>query len=279
MGNNGRQEAIREHGMCDTRFKESMDEVFKTCRNIKRNKSNIKDENLPSISIITPTFNRKKFFPLAILNFNCFKYPRDKIEWIIVEDSDDNESIKTLLPDDKQLENMRIKYYKLDEKMSIGAKRNYATEKSNNEVIVCMDDDDYYNPDSLRKRVEFLIDSKKKCVFCSTIACFEVNRYISIISSPNLTETHGEKISEATLTFYKSFWENNKFNDKSHNEAIDMVNNNIDECSDMIWEGIMISLIHNGNSHRRPIPPKQESNGNHFNWGEKLFKFITSLDK
>ena len=57
-------------------------------------------ENLPKVSIITPTYNRTKLFPLAINNFNNFDYPRNKLEWIIIDDSTDEETIENILPVD-----------------------------------------------------------------------------------------------------------------------------------------------------------------------------------
>jgi len=60
---------------------------------------------LPNISIITPIYNKQNFFKLALHNFNSINYPSEKLEWIILDDSDDN-SIKDMLPNDK-----RIRYY------------------------------------------------------------------------------------------------------------------------------------------------------------------------
>ena len=45
------------------------------------------DENLPKISVVTLTHNRKHMFKLAVYNYNTSDYPSDKIEWIIVDDS------------------------------------------------------------------------------------------------------------------------------------------------------------------------------------------------
>ena len=47
----------------------------------------------------------------------------------------------------------------------------------------------------------------------------------------------------------------------------------------MCWEGIIVSLIHNNNSSVRHHPKKQAPNGCHFGWNQKLFEFITTLDK
>jgi glycosyltransferase involved in cell wall biosynthesis len=46
------------------------------------------DEELPKISVITLLYNRKAFIELAFKNILATDYPKDKIEWIVIEDSD-----------------------------------------------------------------------------------------------------------------------------------------------------------------------------------------------
>ena len=64
--------------------------------------------SLPTISILTPTFNRRHTFKLAIKNFYEIDYPQLKIEWIIVDDGIN--PIKDMLPNDS-----RIKYFYIDD--------------------------------------------------------------------------------------------------------------------------------------------------------------------
>ena len=52
----------------------------------------IKDADLPKVSIITPTYKRRKLFDIALFNYENFDYPKKKIEWIIVDDSPKNEN-------------------------------------------------------------------------------------------------------------------------------------------------------------------------------------------
>jgi glycosyltransferase involved in cell wall biosynthesis len=42
--------------------------------------------DLPNVSILTITRNRKAFLPLMLKNWNDFSYPKDKLEWIILDD-------------------------------------------------------------------------------------------------------------------------------------------------------------------------------------------------
>ena len=45
--------------------------------------------NKPFVSICTPTFNRRPFFPYIIKCIEYQDYPKDKIEWIIIDDGTD----------------------------------------------------------------------------------------------------------------------------------------------------------------------------------------------
>ena len=52
----------------------------------------------------------------------------------------------------------QIKYFAVEEKMTLGRKRNYMHEKSSGSYIVYMDDDDYYPPE----RIEHAVDKLQK---------------------------------------------------------------------------------------------------------------------
>ena len=104
---------------------------------------------LPKVSICTPTFNRRPFIPMMIECFNNQTYPKDKIEWIIIDDGTDKiEDLVTHIP--------QVKYYKYGEKLTLGKKRNIMHEKTTGEIIVYMDDDDYYPPERISHAVETL---------------------------------------------------------------------------------------------------------------------------
>jgi hypothetical protein len=109
----------------------------------------------PLVSICTPTFNRRPFFPTL---FECFKnqtYPKDRIEWIIVDDGTDK--IKDLV-DKSGI--TQIKYFELPKKVSLGEKRNYMHSKATGTMIVYMDDDDYYPPERVSHAVDTLMENK-----------------------------------------------------------------------------------------------------------------------
>ena len=114
----------------------------------KKNKSNIKKE-LPFVSVCTPTFNRRPFIPYAIKCFLHQDYPLDRMEWIIIDDGSDK--VEDLFKDVPN-----VKYFYYDEKMPLGKKRNIMHKKSKGDIIVYMDDDDYYPPQRVSHAVEML---------------------------------------------------------------------------------------------------------------------------
>jgi len=111
-------------------------------------------KSTPFVSICTPTFNRRPFIPYMIKCFEHQKYPKNRMEWIIIDDGTDK--IEDLVKDIPQ-----VKYFKYDEKMPLGKKRNIMHEKSKGDIIVYMDDDDYYPPDRVSHAVEMLTKNKK----------------------------------------------------------------------------------------------------------------------
>ena len=111
-------------------------------------------KSTPFVSICTPTFNRRPFIPYMIKCFEHQKYPKNRMEWIIIDDGTDK--IEDLVKDIPQ-----VKYFKYDKKMPLGKKRNIMHEKSKGEIIVYMDDDDYYPPDRVSHAVEMLTKNKK----------------------------------------------------------------------------------------------------------------------
>lgn len=104
----------------------------------------------PFVSVCTPTFNRRPFIQSMIACFNAQDYPQDRMEWIVIDDGTD--PIEDLIAS-----HPRVKYFKYETKMTLGKKRNLLHEKSRGEILVYMDDDDYYPPKRVSHAVEMLL--------------------------------------------------------------------------------------------------------------------------
>lgn len=103
----------------------------------------------PFVSVCTPTYNRRKFVPMLIKCFLAQEYPRECMEWIVVDDGTD--------PVGDLFEGVPcVKYIRVEEKMKLGRKRNFMHEHTKGEIIVYMDDDDYYPPERVSNAVNKL---------------------------------------------------------------------------------------------------------------------------
>jgi glycosyltransferase involved in cell wall biosynthesis len=110
---------------------------------------------LPEVSVITPTYNRRKFIPALIEIYKSQTYPKQKMEWIVLDDGKD--SVADLFEAAAQtLPNLR--YIRSDTRLRIGAKRNRLNQEARGKIIVAMDDDDYYPPE----RVQTVVQAFKK---------------------------------------------------------------------------------------------------------------------
>jgi glycosyltransferase involved in cell wall biosynthesis len=72
------------------------------------------------------------------------RYPKQHMEWIIYDDGDD--PVKDIFDKFKdKIPNLRYIYE--EEKVNIGAKRNRLNKEARGEIIVALDDDDFYFPE------------------------------------------------------------------------------------------------------------------------------------
>lgn len=107
----------------------------------------MKDPAAPLVSVITPTYNRARFLPNAILS--VFAQTVHNIELIIVDDGSEDDTravIEPLLADE------RIRYF-YQKNQGQSRARNFALEKANGEYIAFLDSDDVWSADKLAKQL------------------------------------------------------------------------------------------------------------------------------
>jgi len=109
--------------------------------------------NFPFVSVVTPTYNRRRFIPYLIECYKSQTYPKDRMEWVILDDG--SESVEDLF---QNLTLPNVHYIRETEKKNIGAKRNTLNRESCGDIVVAMDDDDYYPPE----RVAAVVSAFKK---------------------------------------------------------------------------------------------------------------------
>jgi glycosyltransferase involved in cell wall biosynthesis len=274
--------------------------------------------SLPTVSILTPTYNRRHTFKLAIKNFYEIDYPQLKIEWIIVDDGTD--SIEDMLPKDS-----RIKYYYIDNdkrkelydemclsldkndniksskkkkknvlskyhkkgffhnRLPMGYKRNLCAKYAQNDFLIHMDDDDYYPAQSVQLRVSQLkkaLETDNHCLFCTTVPNFDINQYKSILNNVGEKMPIDKGLSENTMAYTKKFWETQNYNNQDLcKEGTNFIKGRLRYCKVIDYREIIVALIHKTNFANRIKMPDGEPNGWAFNkLSDPMFLLITSFD-
>jgi hypothetical protein len=157
----------------------------------------------PFVSVCTPTFNRRPFINAMITCFNNQDYPQDRMEWIIIDDGTD--PVEDLIAS-----HPRVKYFKYETKMTLGKKRNLLHEKSRGEILVYMDDDDYYPPQRVSHAVEMLVSHPEALCAGSS----EIYIYFKHISQMKRFGPYGPNHATAgTFAFKRKLLKNNRYND------------------------------------------------------------------
>merc|ERR1712216_814310 len=108
MGNNCRNNALKNHLINDELFKNNMKKILLEVRNTKSNKDE-EIEEYPNVSIVTLVHNRLDFFDLSVFNYNNSHYPKKQIEWIIYDTSIEEEKVESKLPPLEEREKQNIK--------------------------------------------------------------------------------------------------------------------------------------------------------------------------
>jgi glycosyltransferase involved in cell wall biosynthesis len=126
----------------------------------------------PLVSIVTPTYNRRRFIPSLLKMVETQTYPRDRMEWIVYDDG--QEEVQDLFEAERaNLPTLRFIWS--EEKMTLGEKRNRLNSEASGEIIVAMDDDDFYFP----TRVQDVVTAFKENPGYNLVGASEVYMYFT----------------------------------------------------------------------------------------------------
>ena len=132
--------------------------------------------NLPLVSIIIPTYNRKNLIQGAIKSALNQSYKN--IEIIVVEDGS-NCGIKTYI---ENLDDKKVIYVNHDNNCGLSVARNTGMNLAKGEYIAFLDDDDRWLHKKIEYQVKVAFKSKKKC---EMIYCYNVD-YNNSLTYKNL---------------------------------------------------------------------------------------------
>mgnify|MGYP001405249945 FL=1 len=176
----------------------------------------------PNISLVTILHDTTELYPLIKHNWDTFEYPKDKLEWIIVDDSKEDHS--DLIPLEENILYIRINadeyldkitfpkdedkeqfnYWKRMNMLPNGFKRDYAVGLTSHDYVLHIDIDTMYQPKTIKRKVDFLMRGKLECIYCDSMLCYD-------IYGKKLYKTEQKFGYESTLFHTKEFWKKSKY--------------------------------------------------------------------
>ena len=114
------------------------------------------------ITILIPSWKRRRFLPLLISNLKHQQYPHDLLT-VIIDDDGIEKAEDQLIKDDKELQEIqehlqpiKLQYNKSSTRKTIGKKRNELIKQCKTKIFAFMDTDDLYLPSYLTYSIDLL---------------------------------------------------------------------------------------------------------------------------
>ena len=195
----------------------------------------------PFVSVLTPTYNRRKFIPHLITCFKHQEYPQERMEWIILDDGTDK--VGDLFAA-SGLKNVR--YYSEDIKLNIGAKRNKLNVLAKGDIIVCMDDDDYYPPERVSHVVNRLAANPKYdiCGSSELFMFYSDNKKIYKIG-PYMAN----HATNGTMAYRRRYFDTHKYDETvTHAEETSFLNRYSEPLHQLDPFKVMLVMSHSENT-------------------------------
>jgi glycosyltransferase involved in cell wall biosynthesis len=185
------------------------------------------------VSILIPTFNRRRFSELITHNILVQTYPFIK-EVIVADDGYDDERLNLKLP-------YSVLYYKVP-RMTIGDKRNFLISKASGDYLAHFDTDDMYSRDYLSSSIFNLIKNGKGLSGSSDMLMMDT----ATKTTYKQRCINMDMINEATMCYTKSYADTHKFSNTMSSEGISFCE--IKEITETPIEDIMVCLAHDSNT-------------------------------
>jgi glycosyltransferase involved in cell wall biosynthesis len=196
----------------------------------------------PFVSVITPTYNRERFIPALVDCYKSQTYPKDRMEWILL---DDGEPVgEQFLALTKDLPNIRYLYN--EDKDTIGAKRNQLNREAKGEIIVCMDDDDFYSPERVSHVVQKFLENPKINLAGSSIVYMYYSSCKKIIKMGPYGPNHA---TNGTMAYRKTYSDKHKYDEfVTFSEEISFLEHHIHPMIQLDPYKVMLVISHSENT-------------------------------
>lgn len=200
----------------------------------------------PTVSIVIPTYNRARFGPLVEFNV-CIQTYKNICEIIVADDGDERLEFACPYP---------VKYLKIDQRLTIGQKRNVLAQYASGEFIAHMDDDDIYFASYIKHSIELLTSTGKSCTGSHSMLMTDVHWNEAALLGGN-----PEMSNEATLVYRKSFWTERGFSQNQTSEAIAFLSGRAGAMVMSDIREVMVCFCHKENTVDKTAWLQNKANG------------------
>lgn len=212
----------------------------------------VPDDQMPRVALVTCVHNQRDLFLATQWAYYRFDYPRDRMQWIVVDDSRPEERVNVCINgDDKS-----IKYVKCEMSansfLSVAKKLNLAGKyvTPDTRYMVHVAPDCYYPPDSVRNRVRLLESyGGAACVGCTTYGVYDlVTKRSRLEHQP---DAHGNKtiLFGPSLAYAREWWAARPFDEEEYTlEAFYFVRGRWAECLDVPFSLVLTALTWPGHA-------------------------------
>ena len=167
----------------------------------------IDESLLPNISLVTILNNERDIFSLCLRNYQEIIYPKEKIEWIIIEKKNNKENyIKDLLTGIKN-----VSFNLVNNTLSSQECLDKAVELSSHEYIVMIDNYGFYSRESVLSRIKLLLKYKSQI----GVGTNKIGIYDIVNNKSYINYSYENKLFVNSLSFRKKFYKSgNIFEDR-----------------------------------------------------------------
>ena len=166
------------------------------------------------------------------------------MEWIILDDGTDK-------VEDLFAPLINVSYFATDKKLTIGAKRNRLNKLARGDIIVCMDDDDYYPPD----RVIHAVTSLQENPGCKIAGASEM--YLNFVDRREiwLSGPFGPNhATNNTMAYWRSYTEDHRYDETvSHAEERSFTNDWTEPMVQLNPKSTVLMTCHANNTFDKKI--------------------------
>jgi glycosyltransferase involved in cell wall biosynthesis len=197
--------------------------------------------NEPLVTCIMPTYNRRSFIPQAIRGFLRQEYHNSEL--VIVDDGAD--AIADCVRGYE-----RVRYIRLDKKLTIGAKRNLACKQARGEIIIHWDDDDWYPSRRVGAQVRAL--QERGADLCGSSRVFYYDPMTDHAWEYHYRGPGPTWVAGNTLAYRRRIWERNMFPDLQIGEDSRFVWSQAGKSIvDLAEPTLCVATVHRTNTSRK----------------------------